>query len=507
MTLKLYTDWSDLQFELKKCFRSEESGDVKKDVNYSSLETKKARTPRPESSDHSDKDPSFSYPLPMAKLKKSEHTMSLLDVHAPASPSSERSPESSSKSENEMELEQRIMDFYHWRGGLLVFINKFATILAPEQTLYFGVSRKMILAPSPTHQFFGPLSTSLSYYVARNFASETGMILRISSQYPRLGMCNAFNASLMSEYPEEQEYLVGHCYLRVREIHIKQPPEYIHIDSKLRLAFFAVHLFQRQMFSVDAHLVQYLAAFVKIHLFDVENISTTDTQRKESKKRRPSTTLENMELISNQRPCSFYQYLLKVLDPTKRANAVPPGVIKMSNEERIRKNDIFYILIKKFKEFCEFPNQRQIVKIDCVSEDLKQYFLDKDTKAAVPSTVSTSTNGTDEKRDDEQGVVQWNVSFKKLSFLFPNLKQVHFLNLYRFDNMALDRLVKWSEDPRCKLEQIKFIYIDYAGDLDDYQHYFDHNQLNKKQMEKLEKLKWKVSKQKGTGFVMKLQRS
>ena len=275
------------------------------------------------------------------------------------------------------------------------------------------------------------------------------------------------------------------------------------------MAFFAVHLFQRQIFSVDAHLVQYLAAFVKIHLFDVENISTTDTQRKESKKRRPSTTLENMEWISNQRPCPFYQYLLKVLNHTKRANAVPPGVIKMSDEERIRKNDIFYILIKKFKEFCEFPNQRQIVKIDCISEELKQYFFDKDTKAAVPTTTST-----DEKRDDEQGAdavqkgdVQWNVSFKKLSFLFPNLKQVHFLNLYRFDNMALDQLVEWSEDPRCKLEQIKFIYNDYAGDLDDYQHYFDHNQLNQKQMEKLEKLKWKVSKQKGTGFVMKLQRS
>merc|ERR1712154_372085 len=172
----------------------------------------------------------------------------------------------------------------------------------------------------------------------------------------------------------------------------------------------------------------------------------------------------------------------------------------MSDEERIRKNGIFYILIKKFQQFCEFPNKRQIVKIDCVSDKLKPYFLDK-----------ADTEFDDEKETANDDQIQWNVSWKKLSFLFLNLKQVHFLNSYRFDNVALDRLVEWVENDRCKLDQIKFIYNDYIGDLDDYQHFFDPKKLDKKQLLKLEGLKWKLSypqsRNNRRGFVMKLQKT
>ena len=205
MALKLYTDWSDLQYQLKMCFRSEDT-----------------------------------------ELSLHIHPKKMDD-----------------------NLMNRLSEFYHWRGALLLFIHKFSSTLDRAKTLFVGVNRKMILDPSATHSFFGPLSTTSSFYVARNFASEQGMILEISSMYPRLGMCNAFNASLVSEYPEEQEYLVGHIYLRINQIHIKEPPEYIHIDSKLRLAFFTIHLFQRQIFSMDSYLVQYLVAFIEFQLFNV----------------------------------------------------------------------------------------------------------------------------------------------------------------------------------------------------------------------------------------------
>lgn len=247
------------------------------------------------------------------------------------------------------------------------------------------------------------------------------------------------------------------------------------------------------MFSVDAHLVQYLAAFIELQLFNVESDEYLNL-----KSQSQGSARSVFEQILDRSP--FYQYLLEVLDPEKREDAVPPGVIKMSDEERIRKNGIFYILIKKFQQFCEFPNKRQIVKIDCVSDKLKPYFLDK---------ADTEFDDEKETADDEQ--IQWNVSWKKLSFLFLNLKQVHFLNSYRFDNVALDRLVEWVENDRCKLDQVKFIYNDYIGDLDDYQHFFDPNKLDKKQLEKLEKLKWKLSypqnRNNRRGFVMKLQKT
>ena len=63
--------------------------------------------------------------------------------------------------------------------------------------------------------FYGPLSTTSSYHVAKTFATAKGMVLKITSQYPRLDFCRAFDASLISDYPEECEWLIGFVYLRV----------------------------------------------------------------------------------------------------------------------------------------------------------------------------------------------------------------------------------------------------------------------------------------------------
>ena len=130
------------------------------------------------------------------------------------------------------ELEERLREFYHWRGQLLIFIQKFANILKPtywdreknkdfEFVLYHGVNDKMILDPSSTQSFYGPLSTTSSYYVALQFATRKGMILSLSSEYPRLKMCSAFNASTISDYPDEQEWIIGHIYMRIRKIYIR----------------------------------------------------------------------------------------------------------------------------------------------------------------------------------------------------------------------------------------------------------------------------------------------
>eukprot|EP01083_Nonionella_stella_P072597 195783_1 len=76
--------------------------------------------------------------------------------------------------------------------------------------LYHGVNQKMILNPSATQSFDGPLSTTSSYQVAATFAKSRGMILSITSQFPRLQMCKAFDASIISGYPAEQEWLIAH---------------------------------------------------------------------------------------------------------------------------------------------------------------------------------------------------------------------------------------------------------------------------------------------------------
>merc|ERR1711972_221751 len=114
--------------------------------------------------------------------------------------------------------------------------------------------------------------------------------------------------------------------------------------------------------------------------------------------------------------------------------------------------------------------------MDCISDHLAPYLLDVEDEQKC-----------DEQQDEEK---QWIVSFEKISFLFPNLKQIHFLNLYRFDNIALERLVEWIGNDRCKLEQIKFIYNDFVDSLNDCNHFVDPKQLNKQLTRKLETLKW-----------------
>ena len=47
------------------------------------------------------------------------------------------------------------------------------------------------------------------------------MVLKMTSHFPRLELCNAFDVQLISDYPEEQEWLVGFCYARILKIETK----------------------------------------------------------------------------------------------------------------------------------------------------------------------------------------------------------------------------------------------------------------------------------------------
>eukprot|EP00488_Nonionellina_sp_1-RS-2012_P003732 TRINITY_DN8087_c0_g1_i1.p1 TRINITY_DN8087_c0_g1~~TRINITY_DN8087_c0_g1_i1.p1 ORF type:complete len:104 (+),score=33.17 TRINITY_DN8087_c0_g1_i1:217-528(+) len=90
----------------------------------------------------------------------------------------------------------------------------------PDRPLYHGVNAKMVLnnGSRVLNNFYGPLSTSAAYHVARTFATAKGMVLQITTQYPQLGICRAFDAHLISDYPEEKEWLIGFVYLRILKV-------------------------------------------------------------------------------------------------------------------------------------------------------------------------------------------------------------------------------------------------------------------------------------------------
>merc|ERR1711920_1181890 len=113
--------------------------------------------------------------------------------------------------------------------------------------------------------------------------------------------------------------------------------------------------------------------------------------------------------------------------------------------------------------------RRQILKLDCISENLKPYFMNRNNGDA------------------------WTVSFEKISRLFPKLKQIPFMNSYRFDDETLKRLVDWLQRDECKLEQIKFMYYNYNGSLDEKSYFVDESRLNTELLSKLKVLKWRLS--------------
>merc|ERR1712129_637102 len=158
--------------------------------------------------------------------------------------------------------------------------------------------------------------------------------------------------------------------------------------------------------------------------------------------------------------------------------------------EECDKHRVFYILIKKFREFCFAPNKLQIIKIDSISDGLKQYFLDCD----------------DEKED---GDGKWSVSFEKIVNLVPNVEQIHFMNYYRFNDAVLRKLIvqiKNDKDREHKLKLIKFLYYDYDENIHDCPHYVDARKL--KLRKELKKLNWKMNVDEDkTGHCIKLCRA
>eukprot|EP01083_Nonionella_stella_P070990 190333_1 len=317
-------------------------------------------------------------------------------------------------------LEKRLKQFFHWRSEVLVVLNKFGKRMSDDGTnlvLYHGVNAKMILNPTKTMAFYGPLSTTSSLHVAKIYATQKGMVLKLTTLYPRTNVCKAFDASVISDYPAEQEWLIGFLYMRVLQIQTEKLGCWAYSNqgswnaSMIRSVFFSVSLFREQMFSMSTHLESHLKAFLQ-QIIPLEEDGYDDKLK------------QNVEYL---RDVIYHRN-------TSNANSNTNG----KNSERGRK--IFKILWEKFDEFRKEPNMEQIIKIDTISDGLKPFFLDKHRL--------------------EQRIL-WDISFDKILTLFPNAQEIHFLNQYTFNNEALRRLIRQIKEPSNKLKRVKFLYYEY----------------------------------------------
>jgi hypothetical protein len=153
------------------------------------------------------------------------------------------------------ELEKRIQQFYHWQGKLLIVLKKFGVFLK-EKVLYHGINNQMIINSSSV-SFSGPLSASTDYHVARTFATSKGMVLKICSMFPRLNYCYAMDVSMISDYPEEQEWIIGSIYMRILRVITVNKITTSYAQTQL----FVIHLFKVDIFTMSPMLESILLSF------------------------------------------------------------------------------------------------------------------------------------------------------------------------------------------------------------------------------------------------------
>ena len=417
VTLKLYTDFDKLQFALKKCFRFETIEDIignhyKKPYNEMSEEEKKQQAD---------------------DIKQKQEI----------------------NEKNRRDLMERLSQFYHWRGGLLIVLNKFGTKLnhQNDRVLFHGVNAKMIIKPSQTFAFSGPLSTTSSYHVARTFATAKGMVLKLTSHFPRLNYCNAFNVSLINDHPEKQEWIVGFIYLRLLEVtttNIKARLDKIPYSLWKREQFFAMSLFNEQIFSMSKHLERILAQYLS-------------TNRKECCANKDNIKYKQQSIAFGQN-----------LDEQKMCQELCWYANHGNDTSRHDHLKILALLWKKFEQF----RGKQRIKFDVVSNYLQRFFMeeiDQDIK---------------EEKDQDAAKIKWTISFDEITTVYPYVQEIHFINNFKFDEHVLKRLIaqikkdkerekqqkinnnddqKQNQENSKGIKKIAFLYYDYNKENDNNQ--------------------------------------
>ena len=408
VTLKLYTDFDKLQFALKKCFRFETIEDIVAEHKHDVDDGK--------SIDNDD----------------SKTLKQIID-------------EKKAYKKTTQDLEDRIRDFFHWRGGLLIILTKFGEKLN-GQTLYHGVNTKMIISQTQTFAFYGPLSTTTSPHVARTFATAKGMVLKLTTQFPRLDYCNAFDASLISDYPEEQEWLVGFMYVRVLEIRTRKlvddPKNFVDIATQIPIAswmrqeFFALHLFREQMFSMNECLERMQAQYLRCNRMEC----CINAEKYKQKYDDGLGWTDRMSCL-----CMFAaKHQSATQEDEQLFQSFKANLAAEKHLDLERKRKVYKVFWDKFNYFRQYPNLRQSIKFDKISDILKRFFMEQ---------IDEKDINTKQKK--------YVISFEEIITVYPNVKEIHFINQYKFDNHVLQRFIEQIQKPDNKLGKISFSYYDY----------------------------------------------
>merc|ERR1719242_1126052 len=282
----------------------------------------------------------------------------------------------------------------------------------------------------------------------------------MKSNFPRLNHCyglsTAFDATTLSDYPEEQEYLVGHCYVRLLNVYTRplyvrtDPPRHsslnlehspesmrdlitkVPLASWLREEFLVIHLFREQIFAMHPHLAQILAQYLRVcrrecchQRYDHDDEGTVPLTLNWRGKELCTHAIGHRMVIQEE-----YEFI-DDLDPDDQR------AIKQWK----RLTPLFW---NKFEYFRINLNKRQRLKFDTISPILKRFFMEQSKERNIKTNQR-----------------KWTISFREITTIFPNVKILHFVNQYKFDDVVLKALIEQIQTVNNKVEKVVFQYFAY----------------------------------------------
>eukprot|EP01084_Bolivina_argentea_P312822 541621_1 len=183
----------------------------------------------------------------------------------------------------------------------------------------------------------------------------------------------------------------------------------------MRQIFFAVHLFNQQIFSMSEHLEEIMIQFLKVSL--------------------NKCCSESEQSLSEDCDLKMLRDHLCAIAGHKNAVQNEEKMQIHNSSDLARKKRVLSILWNKFKQFRQEPNLKQCIKIDTISDGLKHFFMQ-------------------EKRQEGNNAI----SFSKIIKIFPNVKEVRLVNEYKFTERMLHGLIKQIEEEMNQIKKIVFLY-------------------------------------------------
>ncbi|MCP4746888.1 MAG: hypothetical protein GY874_12235 [Desulfobacteraceae bacterium] len=398
--------------------------------------------------------------------------------------------------------------FYHTRIELSNCLQKYSIKMrgSDAKTLYHGSKFVGSLSKDRFHRFEGPFSTSTSLPVASFFSETRGTIYEFRPFYPnatKSDVClKAFKAVSLSEYPEEQEWIVAGGMIRLNKIHLGcgsgEYPDDVDRDltpdeTYLRRYYAVGEYFKQDQFSMVKDLAKRAGLLIAASIFTQENSSD----------QKPVNVLTPLKEVNiNWLDLSDTVTLKKIgnyLESGKKnANGLSTEQQQFVNDHKELFDELYLKRLQSHinkidspSNFSAAKNFIKTIQINIYNDRLKKRRLMID---GIPNQLESLFKTGNGDKFERTGKPKTFLDLNKINKIYPNLEKVKFFGRqHKINDTIIKNISDYVQSKNGTLKEIRFSYYDckitkykpFIGDVTDI--------LNNKEFKStLEQHNWKI---------------